>query len=169
MSDEQWIPANQAQRMIKRSDRQLRRFVEQGRLRRRMNRGHPEYNLADLEQLAATLRPDDRAEAPDQSIVIPPGQALSLIQDLQRQLAEAAAREGYLRAQLDARPSLEDRQAIAEQLQAEKLAKAELQAQLAEAQRGRRGLGRLVVALFVLLILALAVLLIIVVIRSGGA
>lgn len=137
MSDDEWIPAAAAAQMLGKTDRQLRRYKAAGRVRSRVRAGRVEYARADLDKLRAELPRDERPRAPAQEIV-PAGQLLDLIREQQEALQQAAAQLGYLRAQLEQRPALEDTQALQRELDAAKQRIAELEEQLRQKRRGIR-------------------------------
>src|SRR5690349_21660239 len=107
MSNDEWMPAAQAAAYLGKTDRQLRRYKAAGRVRSRVRAGRVEYHRADLEKIKAEIPEDTRPHVPAQDIV-PAGELLTLIREQQEQLQQAAAQLGYLRAQLEARPALED-------------------------------------------------------------
>lgn len=136
--DDQWMPTAQAADYLGKTDRQLRRYKTAGRVRSRVRSGRVEYHRADLEKLRAELPEDARARAPEPSQqIIPAGELLQLIREQQEQLQQAAARIGYLQAQLEQRPALEDTQALQQELEASRRRIAELEAQ-ANKRRGFR-------------------------------
>jgi len=118
-NNDEWMRSNDAQKYLGRTDRQLRRYVQSGRLRTRVVSGRIQYHQGDLQQLRFELGEDTRQHAPEQQI-IPAGELLNYIRELQQQIAEAAAREGALRAMLESRPKLEDQQLLQQQLAEER-------------------------------------------------
>ena len=98
--DSNWISAREAQQRLGRGERQLRNYAKQGRLRNRMHGRRLEYYEPDVADLAGTLPEDDRQRVVEQS-VMPAGEMLNHIRELERQLGEAMAQVGYLRGQLD--------------------------------------------------------------------
>lgn len=165
MSDEQWLTSKEAQSYIDRTDRQLRRYAERGRVRTRTTAGRIQYNRADLDRLRSELPPDDRPKGPDTQIV-PAGELASMVRELQRQITEAAAREGYLRAQLDTRPRLEDQQALREEMAEERATRIAAEQRLAELQRGRKVERRVIAFLAVVLVLVLLAFILFVALRT---
>lgn len=98
--DSNWISAREAQQRLGRGERQLRNYANKGRLRSRMHGRRLEYYEPDVAELAGTLPEDDRPRVVEQS-VMPAGEMLNHIRELERQLGEALAQVGYLRGQLD--------------------------------------------------------------------
>jgi hypothetical protein len=161
-NNDHYLSSREAQQTLGRTDRQLRRYAESGRVRTRVQGGRVQYHAGDVDRLRQELRPDDRPHVPDQQI-IPAGEMLDLVRSLQQQIAESAAREGYLRAQLDTRPRLEDQQAIQAQLADERanrqLAERQLQDAQARLDRSeRRGQLATIAAVVFLTLLIVAVL-----------
>ena len=111
------MSASAAVTYLGRTDRTLRRYKQEGRLRMRLQHGRVQYHRADLESLKDELRIDDRPRAPEQAInLMPSGDLLNLVRDLQQQLAEATHREGLLKAQLGERPILPIERTMQERL-----------------------------------------------------
>lgn len=135
MSDNsEWINAQAATEMLGRTDRQLRRYANSGRVRTRLQGQRVQYHRGDIEQLASELGEDTRPRVPEQQI-IPASDLLTYIREIQQALNEAAAREGYLRAQLEQRLALSDERMLRDQL-AEQQARADnLQKELEEKER----------------------------------
>ena len=98
--DSNWISAREAQQRLGRGERQLRNYAKQGRLRNRLHGRRLEYYEPDVAELAGTLPEDDCQRVVEQS-VMPAGEMLNHIRELERQLGEAMAQVGYLRGQLD--------------------------------------------------------------------
>ena len=98
--DSNWISAREAQQRLGRGERQLRNYANKGRLRSRLHGRRLEYYEPDVADLAGTLPEDDRPRVVEQS-VMPAGEMLNHIRELERQLGEALAQVGYLRGQLD--------------------------------------------------------------------
>lgn len=98
--DSNWISAREAQQRLGRGERQLRNYANKGRLRSRMHGRRLEYYEPDVADLAGTLPEDDRPRVVEQS-VMPAGEMLNHIRELERQLGETLAQVGYLRGQLD--------------------------------------------------------------------
>ena len=161
MSNEEWMGAQAAQDYVSRTDRQLRRWAEAGRVRTRKRGGRVEYAKADLDAIRETLEPDP--EPRNRQQIVPAGELMGYVKDLQEQLQQSAAREGYLRAQLEQRLALTDERTLRDELAAErerrKAIEAErvaIEAQLQLAQRGgRAGWALAAVVLVVLLSLVI--------------
>ncbi len=141
MSNDEWINATEAQAYVGRTDRQLRRYAQQGRVRTRKRGGRVEYARADLDLVRESM-PDDPEPRGNQQIV-PAGELLGYVRELQEQLQQSAAREGYLRAQLEQRLALPDertlRDELAQERQYRKQIEAESAAALAELRRTQGG------------------------------
>jgi DNA repair exonuclease SbcCD ATPase subunit len=139
MSDDEWMPAAQAAEYLGKTDRQLRRYKSAGRVRSRVRSGRVEYHRNDLDKLRAELPEDARPRAAESTQqIIPAGELLQFIREQQDQLQQAAARIGYLQAQLESRPALEDLKAEQQELEEAHQRIAGLEAQLLEAQRRQR-------------------------------
>ncbi|KAB8139645.1 hypothetical protein F8S13_27310 [Chloroflexia bacterium SDU3-3] len=156
---DEWIDISEASRRIKRTDRQVRRYVEKGRIRSRRRGAYVEYHAGDVDTLAAELPQDERPRAEPQQLMTR-GEMLGLVERLQQQLAEAAAREGYLRAQLEQRPELPDTQAVKDDLVQARAERDALQHQIDALQQGSRRAW--ILALAALAILAIVVILVLV-------
>ena len=70
---EDWISSQEAKALLKRRDRQLRRYVQIGRLRSRPREGRVEYLREDVERLAQELPSEPQEPAP-QLQLMPPGE-----------------------------------------------------------------------------------------------
>ena len=154
MSNDEWFNAAEAQAYVNRTDRQLRRYAQQGRVRTRKRGGRVEYARADLDELRDAL-PDDPEPRGGQQIV-PAGELLSYVERLQAELQQSAAREGYLRAQLEQRLALPDERALRDDLAAERQRRAAIEAELQQMRGGRRVAWLVAIVLAVLLIGAIA-------------
>lgn len=159
MSNDEWLNAAESQAYVNRTDRQLRRYAQQGRVRTRKRGGRVEYARADLDQLRDAL-PDDPEPRGGQQIV-PAGELLSYVERLQAELQQSAAREGYLRAQLEQRLALPDERALRDDLAAERQRRAAIEAELQQMRGGRRVAWLIAIVLAVLLIGAIVYLLLI--------
>lgn len=151
MSDNEWLGAAQAQDYLGRTDRQLRRYAERGRVRTRKRGGRVEYNRADLDTIKETIE-DDPAPRSNQQIV-PAGELLGIVRELQDALQQSAAREGYLRAQLEQRLALPDERMLRDELAAERAHRTQLEQALKQVQ-GRSNYGWIVAALVLVLLIA---------------
>ena len=157
MSNEEWMGAAAAQDYVSRTDRQLRRWAEAGRVRTRKRGGGVEYAKADLDAIRETLEPDP--EPRNRQQIVPAGELMGYVKDLQEQLQQSAAREGYLRAQLEQRLALTDERTLRDELAAERerrkaieAERATIEAQLQQAQRGGRAGWALAAVVLVLLL-----------------
>ncbi len=164
MSNDEWINATEAQAYIGRTDRQLRRYAQQGRVRTRKRGGRVEYARADLDLVRESM-PDDPEPRGGQQIV-PAGELLGYVRELQEQLQQSAAREGYLRAQLEQRLALTDERALRDELAQERqhrkaieAEKSAAQAELRRANGGRRNERIFYLVIALVLIAAIAYLL----------
>jgi hypothetical protein len=154
---EEWMNSQAARIHLHRTDRQLRRYVEIGQLRSRRRGRHVEYLRQDIERLAQELPSEAQEPAADLQL-IPPSDLLEYISRLQEQLEQYAAREGYLRAQLEARPQLEDTQALRSELAQTSAERDALQRQIGGLQVRYRRSRLFIVALVVILVGVLALL-----------
>ena len=132
MTTGEWIILEEAQRRLKRGMRQVKRYVEEGRLRTRKRGVRIEYFAPDVDVLAATLITPTYSDEAPKTQIMPRGEMLMLIEKLQQQLAEAAAREGYLRGQLDQRPALEEKQNLMVDLTAVRVERDALRSQISD-------------------------------------
>lgn len=152
MSDNDWLGSTQAQDYVGRTDRQLRRWASSGKVRTRKRGGRVEYSRADLDTIRGTM---DEEPGPRNQQIVPAGQLMTYVQELQEQLQQSAAREGYLRAQLEQRLALPDERALREQLATERERRQALETELQRIQ-GRSRIGWVVaMAIAVLLIIAI--------------
>ena len=158
-NNEEWMGAAAAQDYVGRTDRQLRRWAEAGRVRTRKRGGRVEYAKADLDAIRETLEPDPEPRRQQQ--IVPAGELMGYVRELQEQLQQSAAREGYLRAQLEQRLALTDERTLRDELAAERerrkaieAERAAVEAQLQQAQRGGRA-GWIVAAVVLALLLGL--------------
>lgn len=151
MSNDEWMSAQQAQDYVGRTDRQLRRWSSGGRVRTRKRGGRVEYSRADLDAIRETLEEDTAPRSTQQ--IVPAGELLGIVRELQEQLQQSAAREGYLRAQLDQRLALPDERALRDELATERQRRTAIEAQLNQVQRGSR-FGWIVAALVLLVLIA---------------
>ena len=159
-NNEEWMGAAAAQDYVSRTDRQLRRWAEAGRVRTRKRGGRVEYAKADLDAIRETLEPDPEPRSRQQ--IVPAGELMGYVRELQEQLQQSAAREGYLRAQLEQRLALTDERALRDELTAERerrqaieAERAAVEAQLQQARRGGRVWQVVAVAVAVLLVLSI--------------
>ena len=143
-NNEEWMGAAAAQDYVGRTDRQLRRWAEAGRVRTRKRGGRVEYLKADLDAIRETLEPDP--EPRNRQQIVPAGELMGYVRELQDQLQQSAAREGYLRAQLEQRLALTDERTLRDELAAERerrkaieAERAAIEARLHQAQRSRIG------------------------------
>jgi len=120
MSNDEWLSASQAATYLGRTDRQLRRYKEAGRVRTQNRGSRILYHKGDLERLRGELGDDTPPQAVSTQ-VLPAGELLDYIKQQQDQIAQLSAQLGYLRAQLEQRPALEDTQATHDELIAERV------------------------------------------------
>jgi len=152
---DEWIDIEEASRIMGRTSRQVRRYVERGRIQNRKRGVRVEYLASDVEAIAAELPQDSRPRVESQ--VMTRGDMLTIVERLQQQLAEAGAREGYLRAQLDQRPALTDTQLVRDELSQIRAERDALQQQIADLRTG--GKRAWVVSLVALTLLAIVIIL----------
>ena len=150
MSNDEWLGAAAAQDYIGRTDRQLRRYASQGRVRTRKRGGRVEYAKADLDQVRETNADDPEPRNTQQ--IVPAGELMGYVRELQEALQQSAAREGYLRAQLEQRLALTDERALRDEIAAERQHRAAIEAQLQQARGGRRTAWVVAIVLALLLI-----------------
>ena len=150
MSNDEWLGATAAQDYIGRTDRQLRRYASQGRVRTRKRGGRVEYAKADLDQVRETNADDPEPRNTQQ--IVPAGELMGYVRELQEALQQSAAREGYLRAQLEQRLALTDERALRDEIAAERQHRAAIEAQLQHARGGRRTAWLVAILLALLLI-----------------
>lgn len=153
MSNDEWYGAQQAQDYVGRTDRQLRRWASAGRVRTRKRGGRVEYSRADLDAIRETLEEDTAPRSQQQ--IVPAGELLGIVRELQEQLQQSAAREGYLRAQLDQRLALPDERALRDELAAERAYRQSIEAQLNHMTRRSRAAWTVVAVVLLVLIAAI--------------
>jgi hypothetical protein len=152
------MSAREAQRRLGRGERMLRIYAKRGQLRSRLQGRRLEYYRPDVETLAATLPEDDRNRVPDQQ-VMPAGELLSHIRELERQLAETMAQAGYLRGQLETQQlQLTDAKAAQRQLADKERQAADLQYKLDEMTGKNRRQRTLIVLLGLVAVVAIIIL-----------
>lgn len=155
MSDnEEWLGAQQAQAYVGRTDRQLRRYAERGRVRTRKRGGRVEYSRADLDTIRETIEEDTAPRAQQQ--IVPAGELMTYVRELQEQLQQSAAREGYLRSQLEQRLALMDERTLRDELAAERANRAAIETQLSQVQRRSRTGWVVAIAVLLLLVFVIA-------------
>lgn len=158
----EWMSSAEAQRVLRRTPRQLRRYVESGRLRSRRLGTRVVYLRADVEHLVTQLPLDLPDSAPEVQLV-PAGELLDYIRELQERIEGYAAREAHLRAQLETRPQLDDTQRLAVELARAQTERAAVQQQLDLFRQRHRRMRSVAVVLLVVLLLALLLLVVAVV------
>jgi hypothetical protein len=137
-NNDEWMTIRATQNYLHRGDRMIRKYVAAGRIRTRVRGRRVEYLRADVEALATELEPETREQIPEQAIV-PPGELLNHIKDLERQLNEATAQIGYLRGLLEERNiQLEEAKAVRRLLTDKEQEAVQLHQQLTIIQGGRR-------------------------------
>lgn len=154
---EHWISAQEARTHVNRTERQLRRYAESGQIQSRRRGKNVEYLQADIERLAQEL-PQEAPELPADLQLIPAGDLVEYIRDLHGQLEDSAAREGYLRAQLESVPQLEDTHALQTELVRINTERDTLQHQSSSLQVRYHRTRLLTAALLVVLVAVLALL-----------
>ena len=152
---DEWIDIEEASRRMQRTGRQVRRYVERGRVQSRKRGVRVEYLASDIEAIAAELPQDHRPRVESQ--VMTRGEMLTIVEKLQQQVADAAAREGYLRAQLDQRPALNDTQLVRDELAQVRAERDALQTQIADLRTG--GQRAWVISLLMIVLLAVVIVL----------
>jgi len=119
MSNNDWISGKTAQDRLSRSERQIRNYASAGKIRTQVRGRRVEYYGPDVDALAAELQPDDRPRAPDAQIV-PAGELLNHIRQLEAQLSETMMQVGYLRSALEERTLQRDEAKVAQRLLVDK-------------------------------------------------
>lgn len=157
MSDndqDQWISTEAAVALLGRTRRQLDRYVAEKKIRKRPYGRLVKYHRGDIERLRETFPPESKPKT-EITEIIPAGELLQRIDRLQGEIMHAAAREGYLRAQLEQRPQLEDQQRLERELRDEQATRRELERQLQGVQKSRRAIS--ITALIIGAILVLVI------------
>lgn len=150
---DEWIDIEEASRRMQRTGRQVRRYVERGRVQSRKRGVRVEYLASDIEAIAAELPQDQRPRVESQ--VMTRGEMLTIVEKLQQQVTDAAAREGYLRAQLDQRPALNDTQLVRDELTQIRAERDALQSQLVDLRTGSQRAW--VISLLMIILLAVVI------------
>lgn len=90
----EWMSAQAAQAVLRRSDRQIRNYASQGRIksRRRGPAGRVEYHRLDVEQLAAELRVEHDRPRVEVAEIVPAVQLQATVERLYDQLRDAEQR-----------------------------------------------------------------------------
>lgn len=156
MSNNDWISGKAAQDRLGRSERQIRNYANAGKIRTQVRGRRVEYYSPDVDALVAELRPDDRPRAPETQI-IPAGELLNHIRQLEAQLSETMLQVGYLRSALEERTLQRDEAKIAQRMLVDKEREAaELAQELTQVRGTSTRRGWLNIALVVLLIVVIA-------------
>jgi hypothetical protein len=151
-NDDEWMTAAGAAATLNRSDRQLRTYVQQGKLhtRRRGPGGRVEYRAADVYALASELGPGDTPPRVETAEIVPSSALARRVDELTNALLDAQARAERAETALRLLPPPDEAQAWRVEL-AEQRAQAQgLRAELAAAQGAGRIAWRLVAALVAL-------------------
>lgn len=159
---DEWLTGKQAQTRLQRSERQVRNYAASGDLRTRRVSGRVQYHAGDVETLAERLRPQVE---PVQD-VMPPGQLLDHIRDLETRLQQASAEVGYLRGLLEGqRLEIEEAKETRKLIATREAETQALQHELSRLDSGRKSREFVNVALIVLVLIAFGVIIYLVVYR----
>ena len=159
MSDE-YITIRQAQDRLQRSERMVRNYATKGRIRTQQRAGRVLYNSEDINHLLTEIRPE---APPPTTDLLPAGELMNHIRDLETRLQQASAEVGYLRGVLEAKNlEITDTQSVRRQLSDREVEAAVLQQQINQAQQhiqeitgSNNARGKLITILVILLIIAL--------------
>lgn len=165
MSDE-YITIRQAQDRLQRSERMIRNYAAKGRIRTQQRSGRVLYHSQDVNQLSTEIRPEAPLPTAD---IMPAGELMNHIRELETRLQQASAEVGYLRGVLEAKNlELTDIQNARKQLSDREVETAVLQQQISQAQQHIQEItgdnntrGKLITILFVLLIIALVAIIVV--------
>lgn len=147
--DNDWLTVEQVATMLGTSTRQAHRYGEgeSARIRTRKAGRRVLFSRTDVDKLARDLgiarrEPPTPPPARPQVVAQQQTELLEYIRELQGQISQlqdeirdAAAREGYYKAQLDARLSLTDERSLRNTLEAEQQTKQELENQIKTKQQ----------------------------------
>lgn len=169
MSDE-YITIRQAQDRLQRSERMVRNYAAKGRVRTQQRAGRVLYHSEDINQLLTEIRPEAPAPITD---ILPAGELMNHIRDLEIRLQQASAEVGYLRGVLEAKNlELTDTQNVRKQLSDREVETTVLQQQITQAQQHIQEIvgsnntrGRLITILLVLLVIALVGIIVVAIFR----
>ena len=162
MSDE-YITSKQAQDRLQRSERQIRNYAAGGRVRTLRRTGRVLYHADDINQLVEELRPE---APPPQSDILPAGELLVHIRELETRLQQASAEIGYLRGILESKNlELADIQEVRKQLTSRETEAALVRQELQQVSGANLLRGRLVLALLLIVALTIAAMIVLIVIR----
>ena len=152
MNDDEWMTAQGAAATLNRSDRQLRTYVQQGKLqtRRRGPGGRVEYRAADVYALAAELGPSDAPPRVETAEIVPSSALARRVDELTNALLDAQARAERAETALRLLPPPEEAQAWRAELAEQRATAQGLRAELAAAHGAGRIAWRLVAALVAL-------------------
>ena len=140
-----YIPVEDGAALLGLKLRKVQRYVEQGQIRTKQVGLQTLVHQGDVEALAAERRPaKPTTPTPPQAGLVPVDELLTYmrerdqqLEELQRQLREALAQNGYLRGQLDQRALPTDRDALQK-----RVAKLERQLELAQEPWWKKRLRR---------------------------
>lgn len=159
MSDE-YITSKQAQDRLQRSERQIRNYASGGRVRTLRRTGRVLYHADDINKLVEELRPETPLP---QSDIMPAGELLTHIRELETRLQQTSAEIGYLRGLLESKNAeIADAREVRKQLTDRETEAALMRQQLEQADKNSSQRGRLVLAL--LFVVALAIIAVVVLI-----
>lgn len=153
---EHYISAKQVQDRLQRSERQIRNYAAAGRIRTIRRAGRVLYSSDDVDKLSSEIRPEGPPPAVE---VMPPGELLNHIRELEARLQQAGTEIGYLRGLLESK-ELEVKSAheTRKLLSAKETEVATLQQQLTDLQGDSNQRKTIIIGLFILVaLLAIAV------------
>jgi hypothetical protein len=143
----EWLTVEQVASLLGTSTRQAHRYAEgeSARIRTRRAGRRILFYRPDVENLAEALgiaRREPPAPPPTrpQVVVQQHAELLAYIRDLQEQIQQAAAREGYYKAQLESRLSLPDERSLRTAIEEERAQRIALEQQEAAARRELKAL-----------------------------
>ena len=165
MSDgEQWVSTEAAVALLGRTRRQLDRYADNGKIRKQSRGRHVYYNRGDIETIVATFRPNERPRV-EINELMPPGEMLNAMTHLHEQLTASAARIGYLQAQLEQRPQLEDQRKIEQELIEERSQRKALEQQVTQMRGSQRTISTTALIIGFILVLVIGVLIAYIILR----
>lgn len=151
--DNDWLTPQEAQAVLRRSERQIRNYVTSGSIRAQRRNRRVMYYRPDVEALATDMRVEEDPPRVEVSNIVPAVQLAAQVERLQAELRETTARAAYLEATLRQLPAPEEARSLQSELATARAQAEGLRAQLEQS----KGAGRTWQALTIILAVAVLV------------